>query len=188
MKASAALKGKRFPRVGAQPTPYTRIVFCVICGTLAESKSTRTKTCSKTCTSKLISQKIIERIKENKRSNYRRDKKSYLESSFEQWLLSIPNHPSYEDEYTIHNTITGQWYFVDFYFPTLNLIVELDGKQHLNPDHQKEDAERDQYIQDHLKINVFRISYDEYQAKTRLNTLLEILTPKESSTNTSSLD
>ena len=130
--------------------------------------------CADECKSSLISDKIIKRIKTNRRSNYRRDKKSYLEQSFEQWLVDNKISTKYIDEHFIKNHLTGKWYFVDYYFPTVNLIVELDGKQHEKPKHKEADIVRDAYIQEHLNITVFRISYDEYQSGTKLIQLSEL--------------
>lgn len=89
----------------------------------------------------------------------------------------MDNHISlkYETEYTIRNHITQKWYFVDFYFPEINLIVELDGKQHEKPKHKEADRLRDEYITTHLNLDVFRISYDEYQAGTKITELLKLL-------------
>lgn len=119
--------------------------------------------------------KTIERIKQNKRSNFRRDKKSYLEDSFEKWLVAEKFQVRYESEYTIRNHITGKWYFVDFYFPDHNLIVELDGKQHEKPKHKEADRIRDAFIVDQLGINVFRISHNEYQEGSRIPELSNML-------------
>lgn len=61
----------------------------------------------------------------------------------------------------------------------MNLIVELDGKQHEKPKHKEADTIRDAYIEQHLNIQVFRISYDEYQKGTKINSLLELLVPRQ---------
>lgn len=161
------------------PLPqYSKVSFCHQCGTVI--KHSRRKTCSEECKSSLISDKIIERIKSNRRSNYRRDKKSYLEQSFEQWLIDNKISTKYIDEHFIKNHLTGKWYFVDYYFPEVNLIVELDGKQHEKPAHKEADQLRDVYIKSHLGIDVFRISYDEYQAGSKITQLLELLQHIES--------
>lgn len=157
---------------------FTTICFCNVCNKPFASKSISTKTCSSQCRKKLLSNIAITRIKNNRRSNYRRDKKSFLEDSFEKWLTAN-NISDYESEYTIHNHLTKQWYFVDFYFPKLNLIVELDGKQHEKEYHKIKDKIRDDYISNHLGITVFRISHKEYIEKSKINSLLEIMVPRE---------
>jgi very-short-patch-repair endonuclease len=151
---------------------YSKISFCCVCNSVIRNKIV--KTCSPECKSALLSNNMTERIKQNRRSNYRRDKRSYLEESFETWLLNNNISLKYETEYTIKNHITQKWYFVDFYFPEINLIVELDGKQHEKPKHKEADKLRDEYITTNLNLNVFRISYDEYQAGSKVNQLLKL--------------
>ena len=51
----------------------------------------------------------------------------------------------------------------------------LDGKQHETPKHKEADKLRDEYITTQLNLNVFRISYDEYQAGSKIASLLKIL-------------
>lgn len=152
---------------------YSRISFCCVCNSVIRNKSV--KTCSPKCKSTLLSNNMLERIKQNRRSNYRRDKRSYLEESFEAWLSDNNISLKYETEHTIHNHITQKWYFVDFYFPEINLIVELDGKQHEKPKHKESDRIRDEYITSNLGITVFRISHDEYQSGVKVTDLLRLL-------------
>ena len=152
---------------------YSKVSFCCVCDSVIRNKIV--KTCSPKCKSTLLSTSMLERITKNRRSNYRRDKKSYLELSFENWLLTNNISLKYETEYTIKNHITQKWYFVDFYFPEINLIVELDGKQHEKPKHKEADKLRDEYITNNLNITVFRISYDEYQAGTKVSELLKLM-------------
>lgn len=152
---------------------YSKISFCCICNTVIQNKIV--KTCSPECKSTLLSNNMSNRIKQNRRSNYRRDKRSYLEESFETWLVDNNISLKYETEHTIHNHITQKWYFVDFYFLEINLIVELDGKQHEKPKHKEADRLRDEYITTNLNINIFRISYDEYQAGSKISELLKLL-------------
>ena len=38
-------------------------------------------------------------------------------------------------------------YIVDFYAPGAKLVIEVDGSQHLEEDHAREDARRDEYLQ-----------------------------------------
>lgn len=156
---------------------YCKVSFCVICNSVIRNK--HLQSCSKNCTKELISSKIIERIKTNRRSNYQRGKMSYLEESFIKWLQSNNIDLKYISEYTIKNHITNKWYFVDFYFPDINLVVELDGKQHEKPKHKEADILRDEYIQRYLNIQVFRISHDEYQKGIKIQSLLEMLVPRQ---------
>lgn len=122
---------------------------------------------------------MIERIKASRRTNYQRGKPSYLEKSFVEWLREKQITFNYIPEYTIKNHLTGKWYFVDFYFPDIKLVVELDGRQHEKPKHQQADKIRDQYIKEHKSLEVFRISYDEYQQGIKINSLLKLLVPRQ---------
>lgn len=173
-KNKTSLSIKKYLKDNAVPI-FTKVSQCVICGKFHPRIA---KTCSDECYSELLSIKVIERIKRNKRSNFRRDKKSYLESSFEQWLKDNNILTQYLDEHTIRNHLTRKWYFVDFYFPEVNLIIELDGKQHEKPKHKQADKERDEYITTHLGIKVFRISYDEYQSGSKIEMLKTLLVPR----------
>lgn len=39
-------------------------------------------------------------------------------------------------------------YIVDFYAPAAKLVIELDGSQHLEPEHARRDAARDAFLED----------------------------------------
>lgn len=169
---SKTLKGK--PRLSRRLS-YSRLSFCVVCGSTIPNKYV--KTCSDSCLSKLMSKLIIERIKINKRSNYRRDRSSYLEKSFESWLLQNKVTYTYIPEYYIHNHLTNKRYFVDFYFPALKLIIELDGKQHETSSNKERDKLRDNYIKTYLGLEIIRISHSEYISKTKIEQLTKILVP-----------
>ena len=82
---------------------YSKISFCCICNSVIQNKIV--KTCSPECKSILLSNNMSNRIKQNRRSNYRRDKRSYLEESFETWLADNNISLKYETEHTIHNHI-----------------------------------------------------------------------------------
>jgi very-short-patch-repair endonuclease len=47
-------------------------------------------------------------------------------------------------------------YIVDFYCPTENLVIEIDGAQHLTPSGEMSDQERDAFLQS-LNLRVIRI-------------------------------
>lgn len=156
------------------PRPqYSKVSFCCECGSVIRNKIVRT--CSPKCKSTLLSKMVLDRIKRDKRSNYRRDKKSYLEQSFETWLADNNINTAYKTEYSIKNHITQKWYFVDFYFPEIKLVVELDGKQHERPEHKEADRLRDEYITSYLGLRVFRISYNEYRLGAKIPDLLKLL-------------
>lgn len=156
---------------------YTKINWCVHCN----KPHTRTgKSCSRHCQSVLQSNHMAIRIANgyNPNHNRGRGKQSYLESSFEQWILStFPNLP-YKKEVPFKRIDMIKTYFVDFYFPTKNIIIELDGTQHNTPTQQLYDIERDQYIISTYEINqIVRISHKDYVKQHRIpeiRALLEI--------------
>lgn len=150
--------------------PYSKIFKCVVCEKLHNKNR---KTCSDECKRTLLSNNMIERIKKTNRSNYRRDKQSFLEKSFEDWLISN-NISNYVTEKTIKNHLTNKWYFVDFYFPDYSLIIELDGKQHEKQKHKEKDIDRDDYLTS-IGYKVVRISHSEYIQKTKYNLISSLL-------------
>jgi len=64
-------------------------------------------------------------------------------------------------------------YFADFYFPDKKLIIELDGTQHNKT--VAYDTERDSYINKTYDITIIRISYKEYQQKSRISEIKNLL-------------
>lgn len=135
------------------------IDWCTVCKKLFENPDHRRKTCSKDC------QMTIIQI--NRGGRYR---KSYMESSFTDWLEK--HNVSFEAEVKIINPETNTYYFVDFLFRDKNLIIELDGKQHLNM--IEADAKRDEFMNS-IGYTVVRISQDEYKKKTRIEEISALL-------------
>ena len=145
--------------------PYTPIKQCIICQKFHPNLG---KTCSNECYLKLLSIKIRESINNgfNPQKNRGRGKQSYLEKSFEDWIKKEFPYLEYIKEYKFSRLDTLKSYFGDFYFPTLNLVIELDGIQHLKT--QEYDQERDEYIQKTYNVEIIRISHKEYKNKTKL--------------------
>ena len=48
---------------------------------------------------------------------------------------------------TVHRQKVLDRYIVDFYIACHKIVIELDGSQHYEPDHQKRDSQRDAYLQ-----------------------------------------
>lgn len=161
-----------------QPPPYTEIKYgdCEWCGTpfLWNSITKGSKRfCSADCTHKYIGKKTSIRLSNPaNRINYGRGRKSYMEDTFMKWLdkNGIKN---YHMEYHIKNEELNKNYYVDFFFPDLNLIVELDGTQHERTKIQ--DSIRDQYIKRTYNYTVLRISIHEYIKKTKMDYIKSIL-------------
>ena len=144
--------------------PHTKVSQCIICSKYHPNCG---KTCSSQCKGKLLSRSIKQAIFNgyDPKKNRGRQKQSWLESSFENWLVEnsitdfITEHPFKRHDQT-------KTYFADFYFPKINLIIELDGTQHNNT--KDYDQQRDQYITDKYNLEIIRISHKEYQQKTKL--------------------
>jgi very-short-patch-repair endonuclease len=148
---------------------------CVVCG---NEHSTGGKTCSVSCRSKnhsRIMKELIRTGKHNPRLNRGRNKRSYLETSFEEWLTKhgIIN---YSPEYKVNHYDTfGKYiktYYIDFYFPNLNLGIELDGTQHKLT--LEKDQIRDNYLNS-IGIKILRITHAEYIAGTKIDIVKSIL-------------
>ena len=63
-------------------------------------------------------------------------------------------------------------YIVDFYCAAANLVIELDGSQHFEPDHQAKDAKRDQELES-MGIKVLR--FDDRQVLTELDAVMSVV-------------
>lgn len=154
--------------------PYTKIAQCKHCNKWFERKS-RT-TCSRECFSALLSQHQTKRLKTD--AEYRRklgtSNRSFMETSFEQWLLT--NFPSVEvraQQQFRNETCTG-YYYVDFFFPAAMLAIELDGTQHDTPENVVHDRKRDTHLAT-LGVSVLRITAREYKLKSRVREITSIL-------------
>jgi very-short-patch-repair endonuclease/predicted nucleic acid-binding Zn ribbon protein len=158
------------PRRGRAPQPKEK-TSCVICGTLHLGSGT----CSKQCKSILLSRKVRARIDAgfNPNNNRGRGRRSYLEISFSNWLSTNFPQLIVETEKPFKNQSTGRTYFVDFYFPTLMIGVELDGSQHTLT--RDQDAERDAYIQHTYNIPITRITHREYRSRERVEEITSLL-------------
>lgn len=63
-------------------------------------------------------------------------------------------------------------YIVDFYCAAARLVVELDGSQHFEPEHQEADRKRDEYLRG-LGLTVLR--FDNRQVLLETEAVLEII-------------
>ena len=130
------------------------------------------KYCSRVCSKRSHSRQQSERLsKAENRTNLGRGKKSYLESSFEEWLIYFGIE--FESEVSVKNTEIGRTYFVDFLFKDKKLVIELDGTQHEKT--KEKDAIRDDAIQRIYGYTVVRIKHKEYVKRTRYAEICELL-------------
>ena len=58
---------------------------------------------------------------------------------------------------TVHRQKNIGEYIVDFYIADINLVIEIDGRQHGEPENKEKDKERDEFLSS-LGIKVHRIS------------------------------
>mgnify|MGYP001002967822 FL=1 len=63
-------------------------------------------------------------------------------------------------------------YIVDFYCAAANLIIELDGSQHFEPDHQASDAERDRVLE---SMGLMVLRFDNRQVMQELDAVMQVI-------------
>lgn len=136
---------------------------CKICKKELLSIKKMPKICSQECHTKLM--KRVHKERPHLILN-RSNSESYLEKSFREYIESngyIKNDSYFQEK---HWTLSsGKRYISDFYFPNLNLIIEMDGKQH--QDTIEEDKLRDQLIFNELNIKTIRITHKEWVKKLK---------------------
>ena len=152
---------------------YTKVQQCIICNKWHTKKS---KTCSAKCKSKLLSIRVNERIDNgwNPQEHRCRSIPSYLEKSFEHWLIAH-SFTNYIKNKTFR--CNKKIYYGDFYFPEQNILIELDGKQHEQT--TEYDQRRDQLILQHHNILTLRINHNEYLKQTKSELVKSLLGIKE---------
>lgn len=88
--------------------------------------------------------------------------------------------------YIYKNKVIVQFFILDFYIPTINIVIETDGKFH---DNQKE---YDNYRTESIKkiypgIRIIRWRSDDFHSVTKMKKLLEILKEKKVEINVQSI-
>ncbi len=63
-------------------------------------------------------------------------------------------------------------YIVDFYCAAANLVIELDGSQHFEPDHQASDAERDRALE---SLGLLVLRFDNRQVMQELDAVMRVI-------------
>lgn len=63
-------------------------------------------------------------------------------------------------------------YIVDFFAPKVNLVIEVDGSQHLNHDHAFRDKQRDNYLN---KIGLKVLRFDNRQILKEIESVREVI-------------
>ena len=67
---------------------------------------------------------------------------------------------------TVHRQKAIGEYIVDFYIASAKLVIELDGSQHYEPQHQDEDRQRDAYLSE-IGCRVLRFSNADVNCRFR---------------------
>lgn len=104
----------------------------------------------------------------------RSNPESYLEKSFREYI----ENKGYikgdtfiqEKQWKLSN---GKRYISDFYFPNLNLIVEMDGKQHQNT--IEEDELKDSLLKEEFNLDTIRITHKQWRYKEKAKVLESVL-------------
>jgi very-short-patch-repair endonuclease len=151
---------------------FTKVIQCVICNRYHPKKG---NTCSPVCYSAYASKLAKTRIHNgfNVSANRGRSKQSYLEKSFAEWLtINVPTLPVIAEQ-SFKRMDMVKTYFADFYFPSKNLIIELDGTQHKYT--TAYDQERDEYISSAYNLNIIRISHKDYVSGCKIDYIKSIL-------------
>jgi len=63
-------------------------------------------------------------------------------------------------------------FIVDFYCPKATLVIELDGAQHFEPDHQAKDKKRDELL---LSMGLKVLRFDDLQVLKETDAILEVI-------------
>ncbi len=154
---------------------FTKIIQCVVCYKWFPA-GTR-KTCSRECFHTIKSIKQSHRLKTD--VDYRRklgtNNRSFMETSFESWISSnFPTLPCVVQQQFKNEKPIG-YYYVDFYFPTLHLAIELDGSQHSKIENIQHDRVRDNFLLSRYNVTVVRVTARDYRLKTRIHEITKLL-------------
>jgi very-short-patch-repair endonuclease len=149
--------------------------ICTNCQGLFYSKYR--KTCSDYCCRSFIGKRMKEHIKVTPLHKFNRSpiKRSWMEQSFEDWLNDHGlkyGLSGYLTEVKFWNTESKKNGRADFVFPRRRLIIELDGTHHIK--RKDLDDIRDSYLLNR-GWTVFRIGYNEYKKKTKINEVKKLL-------------
>ena len=113
-------------------------------------------------TKRKISKKRSEWLKKSEnRKNLGRHKRSWLESTFEQYLIEH-DITGWDTEIHFFNDKLGKNYYPDFIFNDRMLIIELDGTQHRKS--LLEDSVRDEWFRN-KGYRVIRITVEEFKQR-----------------------
>jgi hypothetical protein len=152
---------------------------CVSCQNTFDSLTIR-KTCSTVCCNQIIRTARIQYLKDNAGTfNWiRKGKLNYVETCFDEWLMSIgyiKNDDYYALNYTLYNDEKNTSYIMDFWFPKLNLNIELDGSHHERVEQIERDTIRDEWMNRVHNIQIIRIKVKEWNNKHKRDNIKQSL-------------
>jgi hypothetical protein len=149
---------------------------CIVCGTpFMDYLKGKKKLCSQICKNRFNSIRQSEYIRTHRSQIRGPHQQSYMEMSFENWLISNGYKKGihgYLTEVHFYNPNTKKHGFADFVFPKLKIIIELDGTHHIK--RAELDKLRDNYLNSR-RWKVVRISQREYVKRTRIEEISNIL-------------
>lgn len=169
-------------------TIMCQVSFCEICKSTIRNK--RRKTCSPECTKQSISNNkknppTLLKYNNKPRIGYKNNRwpsrttPSYMERTFDEWLKTSKCNYSWIMEQPFKRyDFNGKYlkcYYADFYFPELNLIIELDGTQHER--NIEYDKDRDNYIINNYSnvSSIIRIKHKEFMDKSYIDEISSLL-------------
>lgn len=105
---------------------------------------------------------------------------SPLEDKMKEFLDKY--HVRYESQKIFYIYADDGWiiryYIADFYIPSTNLIIEVDGKFH--DEHKQHDKERTRIIQENYpNVRVYRWKWNDFKSPFKVNELLRIISFNE---------
>lgn len=174
-KLKISKSNKSTPYIKRIKKTYTEVkkTNCMLCDKLfwVPAKSIK-KYCSTLCCNKASSIRMSEWLKHNRDHIKGPHRKSYMEESFEKWLN---NHdcPRWFDQVYFWNEEKKKNGWADYVFPSLKLIIELDGSHHKK--RKRLDQVRDEYLYRIRGYNVVRITHTDYIKKTQVDYIKQLL-------------
>ena len=146
---------------------------CEFCGKSFATPFLKIRFCSSTCSGKEkwtrpgyrknLTNQLHNRVKNGQHQGWKtRNKLSYAEQFFKDVIdKNLPNI-IYSMNHSVHqkqlDIESSACYFLDFYFPILNLDLEIDGSQHNLPERKAHDIKRDEALITH-GYDVYRIKW-----------------------------
>jgi hypothetical protein len=156
-------------RIKVHKHTVINILNCIVCDNQFSVIKKR-KTCSLQCLKTIQRKKRIKYLKDNAGTfNWiHKGKFNQFEQYFNDWLSNIgyiKDIDYYALTHIIENNEKETFYILDFYFPKLNLNIELDGTHHEKDEQRIRDTVRDEFLARIKNITVLRIKGRDWNSK-----------------------